>query len=114
MQERKELGRISKVVFGHGGYQDCMIGLSLTLECKGWGVDTFVDGFWDPSIMKRSEHAQWTEAGRTAAQASLVVKISELLKQAKIHDVMQLLNIPVECTFEGMMLKDWRILEEVL
>lgn len=114
MNERKELGKIQSVRFGHGGYQDAMIGLSLTFGGEGWGVGAFINGGWDAATMKRSEHAKWTEAERTAQQAELVVKISELLKAAKVNDVSKLLNIPVECTFDGNMLKDWRILTEVL
>lgn len=114
MQERKELGKITAVRFGRGGYQDCYIGLSLTFGGDGWGVGTFISGHWDPCLMKRSEHAKWTEAERTAMQAELVVKISELLRDAKVNDVTKLLNIPVELTFDGAMLKDWRILKEVL
>lgn len=112
--ERKELGKIQRVRFGHGGYQDAMIGLTLTFGGDGWGVSAFVSGFWDPCEMKHSEHCKWSEADRTKAQADLVVKISELLRDAKVNDVTKLLNVPVEVTFDGMMLKNWRILTEVI
>lgn len=114
MNERKELGKIKSIHFGHGGYQDCMIGLTLTLGGDGWGVGTFESGFWDPCLMKRSEHAKWTELDRQTAQCALVVKISELLRDAKVSDVMKLKDVPVECTFDGTMLKSWRILTEVI
>ena len=114
MNERKELRKITAVRFGHGGYQDCQIGLSLTFGGEGWSVGTFISGHWDPCLMKHSEHCKWTEAERTAMQADLVIKISELLRDAKVDDVTKLLNIPVELTFEFTTLKDWRILKEVL
>ena len=114
MNERKELGKIQNIRFGHGGYQDAMIGLSLILGGDGWGVGTFISGFWDPNLIKHDEHCKWTELQRTAAQADLVIKISDLLRDAKVDDVMKLKNVPVECTFEGFELKDWRILKEVL
>ena len=41
-------------------------------------------------------------------------KISKLLSQAKVSEIHELKGIPVEVEFEGMMMKDWRILEEVL
>ena len=41
----KKLGKISNVRFGHGGYQDAMIGLSLTFEGQGsWGVSDWKGG----------------------------------------------------------------------
>jgi hypothetical protein len=40
--------------------------------------------------------------------------IKTLLKQAKIHEVSDLKNVPIEMEFEDNLLKSWRILEEVL
>lgn len=114
--ERKEIGKIKKVSFGLGGYQDAMFGLTLEFgsDIGAWGVGHFISGSWDATTIKRSEHAKWTEAERTAHQAQLVVEISKLLNDAKVRDVMQLLNKPVEITFENNTLKEWRILKEVL
>lgn len=36
----KELGKIQKAEFGFGGSHDTMIGLTLTLGGKSWGVST--------------------------------------------------------------------------
>ena len=41
-------------------------------------------------------------------------KVSELLKQAKVPSIRELKDVPVEVQFEGKLLVDWRILEEVL
>lgn len=40
--------------------------------------------------------------------------ISKLLKEAKVDEVYQLKGKPVEVTFEGNMLKEWRLLTEVI
>jgi len=40
--------------------------------------------------------------------------VSKLLKEAKVDNVDKLKGIPVEVTFDGMMLKEWRVLTEVL
>jgi hypothetical protein len=40
--------------------------------------------------------------------------VSSLLKDAKVNSVDQLKGKPVEVTFDGNMLKSWRILTEVL
>ena len=113
MQE-KMLGKISSVSFGLGGYQHAQIGLTLSLECKGTGCTAFVDGGWSPSEIEWSEHCKWTEEDRTKALADMMRKVGKILHQAKVDDVAQLKNKPVEVIFEGNMLKEWRILEEVL
>ena len=115
MTLRKEIGKIQRVSFGHGGYQDAMIGLSLTLGSdSGWGVGAFVSGFWSPALIECSEHCKWTEEDRKKAQNEMVEKICALLKDAKVDTVDKLLGKPVEVTFDGMTLKDWRILTEAI
>ena len=42
----KLLGKIASIHFGLGGYQDVQLGLSISLEGKNWGADTFI-GIWD-------------------------------------------------------------------
>lgn len=110
---RKKLGKITKVYFGIGGYNDAMIGLHLTFGAQSWGVGTSIS-FWDPEIIKRSDHAQWTEEERSKSHDELVRKISKYLKEAKVDSVDKLLGKPVEIEFEGNCFKDWRILTEVL
>ena len=65
-------------------------------------------------MIKRSEHTKWTEEERTKGIDETIRFISKLLKDAKVDSVDKLKNIPVEVTFEGVMLKEWRILTEVL
>lgn len=90
MSETTELGKISSVKLGFGGYQDVQFGLSLTFEMPGSGVQTFITG------------------------ENTLLKIEFLLKSAKIDDLQKLKNIPVQITFENSVLKSWRILTEVL
>lgn len=107
---KKELGRISMASFGFGGYQDVQIGLTLQFEGNGWGCEKF-DGFW---AGKRSESAKWTEGDRTFALGDMAKRVSNLLIDAKARDVSELVDKPVELTFENNTLKDFRILTEVL
>ena len=107
----KELGKIGHVRFGHGGYQEAMIGLSLSFDlADGGGVSTFI-GFWNSPP---SESTKWTEDDRITAYGKTMVKLSDLLREAKVHDVYELLGKPVEVEMEGQCFKSFRILTEVL
>jgi hypothetical protein len=108
-----KLGKIEKVEFGVGGYQEAMIGLHVTISGDGWGVcDT--TSAWDAETIKHSEHCKWTENDRSKQYDDIVRFVSKLLKQAKVKSISSLKGIPVETIFEGNSLKEWRILEEVL
>jgi hypothetical protein len=109
----KRLGKILKVSFGVGGYQDVQFGLHVTLGDSGWGVG-MSKACWDPARMERSEFAKWTEADRDVDLVMVSRYVSKLLKDANVSDVSQLLGKPVEVTFDGNTLKDWRILTEVI
>lgn len=109
----KKIGKIESVRFGHGGYQDACLGLSVTLSSKGWGVGDF-KGTWDAEMVKRSDNTKWTEEERSKGYDDTMRFLSKLLKDAKVSSVDQLKGVPVECTFDGMMLKEWRILTEVI
>jgi len=107
---RTELGKISYIALGYGGYQDAMIGLTVCLEGKGWGTNDFI-GTW---AGKRSEGAKWTEQDRDTTFAGIINKVETLLKQTKVQSLERLNGKPVECTFDDQRLVSWRILEEVL
>lgn len=110
---RTELGKIEKVSFGLGGYQDACIGLNVTLSGNGWGVGSDRTA-WDANKIKRTERCEWTEADRDQQYAEILRYVSDLLAAAKIDSVDQLRGKPIEATFDGMTLKEWRILTEVL
>ena len=109
----KKLGKIESVRFGLGGYQDACLGLSVTLSASGWGVGDF-KGSWDAESVKRSEYTKWTEEERSKGYDETMRYLSKLLKDAKVDSVDKLKGVPVEVTFDGNMLKEWRILTEVL
>lgn len=114
MSIEKHLGKISSVKFGLGGYQDACIGLSLDFSFdRCCGVSNF-KGAWSPSIIECDEHTEWTEKDRDKQLVEMIRFVDKLLHQAKVENVTQLKGIPVEITLDGNMLKDWRILTEVL
>ena len=106
-----ELGKITTCYFGRGGYQDCMIGLTLQFSGKSWGVGDFI-GAWDWTFSKDKDDAY--KAFLNEQYAKTTQRISELLSQAKVDRIEKLLGKPVEVTFENMVMKSWRILEEVI
>jgi hypothetical protein len=46
----KELGKIEKVSFGYGGYQDAQFGLNVQLSFGGCGTCVFIDGGWSEDV----------------------------------------------------------------
>jgi hypothetical protein len=109
----KRLGKIESVSFGLGGYQGAMIGLHVTLSGESWGVgDSRAN--WDSEQIKWSENTKWTETDRDMWYSGIMRYISTLLKDAKVDSVDKLKGKPVEVTFDGNQLKEWRILTEVL
>lgn len=108
----KKLGRIEKVSFGYGGYQDVQFGLQVTLGDGSWAVGSF-NGGWSADI-ECTEHCKWTEADRDRAFSDTMRYVNGLLKDAKVKSVAELKDIPVEVEFDGNTLKSWRILTEVL
>jgi hypothetical protein len=110
MAERTELGRIAKATFGFGGYDDAMMGLSLTFSGDSWGCSHF-EGTWASAP---SERALWTLADQDQQWAGAVRLLRDTLKAAKRSHVADLVGVPVECTFERNTLKSWRVLTEVI
>ena len=110
---KKELGKIVKVEFGFGGYQECMFGLSLTFEGSFGGVCDFISGYWYESITI-SEYTKWTEEDRSRARIEMIKRVDKILSDAKVSSISELKNKPVEVIFENSQLKEWRILTEVL
>jgi hypothetical protein len=109
----KRLGKIEDVHFGLGGYQGAMLGLHVTLGDGSWGVgDSRAN--WDSEQIKWTEHTQWSEEDRNVWYAEIMKYVSKLLKDAKVDSVEKLKGKPVEVTFNGNTLKEWRILTEVL
>ena len=107
---RKEIGKIQRISVGLGGYQDAQIGVSVTLGGEGWGVGDF-RGAW---AIERSDYCKWTEKDRRNELGDTMMWLLGLLQDAKKSTVDELNNVPVEVTFDGNILKSWRILTEVI
>lgn len=113
MTTTKKIGKIQSISFGFGGYQDAMLGLSISLGSEsGWAVGDFRGG-WGPQITC-DKYCKWTEADRSKLYADTIRFIGELLTQAKKEKIDQLKGVPVEVEFDGMTLKSWRILTEAI
>lgn len=110
MNERTRLGKIANVRVGMGGYQEAMLGIWFTFEGESWGCGTG-EGAWAHSP---DEHTKWTVAEQDAVLAKTFRHIGEVLNAAKVDDVAKLRGAPVEVTFEGNLLRSWRVLTEVL
>lgn len=109
----KRLGKIKSVRFGYAGYQEAMMGLRLEIGGDCWGVGADITGGWCNHI-EITKHTKWTEESRNKERAELVEKIDTLLSEAKVDDVYKLEGVPVEVDFDRGMLRDWRILTEVI
>jgi len=109
----KELGKIEKVYFGYGGYQDAQFGVTFVLNFNGKGCVDFIDGGWSEDV-KVDEYTKWTEKDRQIQRAEMVKRVNKLLKEAKVKTIDELKGKPIEITNEGLTLKSWRILTEVL
>lgn len=108
--ERRELGRIQKIDFGMGGYQDAQFGLSVTLGGDSWAVGDF----WGHWSMAPTAGAQWTVEDQSRTFSDVSRRILALLQDAKVDTVAKLAGKPIEAAFDGNKLVSWRILKEVL
>lgn len=107
---RKEIGKIRNIYFGYGGYQEAMIGITIDLGGKDWGVGDF-KGMWS---MERHGSEKWTDQDRIQILGEIVMWANQLMKDAHVTTLNDLIDIPVEVTFEGQSLDSWRILTEVI
>lgn len=106
----KKLGRISNIRLGEGGYDDAMFGVSVTLSFgDSTGCGDFKGG-WSAY----SKHAKYSEQAWEESHAEAYRWLRQLMADAKVRDFTKLNGIPVEATFDGMTLKSWRVLTEVL
>jgi len=114
MRNEKKLGRISKVSFGLGGYQEAMLGIHFQFSFEGSGIGTS-ECYWSPELIKCSDKCQWTEEDRSKAFDEIMRYVAKLLSDAKVMTVDQLQGIPVEVALKDFNSFDsFRILTEVL
>lgn len=106
----KILGKIDFAEYGTVRDYPFLIGLQLGFKlCDGTGV---MDG--GSNTINISEKCRWEESEREAAVTVSVEKVYQILKDAKVDYVSQLVNKPVEVTIDKNCFKDFRILTEVL
>lgn len=106
----KILGKIDFAEYGTVKDYPFLIGLQLGFKL---GDGTYVmDG--GINTINISEECKWEEAERKAAITVSVEKIYQILKDAKVNYVSELINKPVEVTIDKNCFKDFRILTEVL
>jgi len=111
MKEIKKLGKISEVEFG---IRNGKFGLFIDFSMLNSGV-SHEDWIWDYIQVKRPEHAKWSEEERYENTVDLIKRISKYLSQAKVENIYELKDVPVELTFNhNNYLLSWRILTEVL
>lgn len=107
-----ELGKITKVQFGMGGYQDAQFGIWFQLGNDGWGVGDG-RGVW---AGKPSSNAQWTLMDKEKMMGEIMAYIEDLMTKAKVSKLEDLKGVPIEITFDSPYGKidSWRILTEVI
>ncbi len=107
----KVLGKISNVKFGLMKDYPFLMGLDLTFDladggCVGTGCKYTVN---------LNEKCKWVnEQQKNEAILKMVKHVEATLKKAKVDDVRDLLNKPVEVTIKNRTFEDFRILTEVL
>ena len=110
VKQTKALGKIESIFFG---VIDGRFGIWFTFKADGWSVQDN-NTTWDPGSVDVTEGTRWTEDERASQLSDIMYKISRLLKDAAVSDINELKNTPVEITLEGNMIKDWRVLTEVI
>ena len=87
-----------------------MIGISFTLGGQNWGTGDF----WGQWASKVTEQVEWTEESRRQKLGETVMRINQLLIDAKVSHIAELKDVPIEVTFDNQRLLSWRVLTEVL
>ena len=106
----KVLGKIDFAEYGTIRDYPFLIGMQLGFKLgDGTGV---MDG--GSNTVNISKECRWEESEREAAITVSVEKVYQILKDAKVNYVSQLVNKPVEVTIDKDCFKDFRILTEVL
>lgn len=107
-----QVGKIRAVLFGQGGKDNHCFGFNFFIgsDKDGWGIQDF----WGTYYTSRPEKAQWSEDDRLKLMGEQCMRVNSLLMAAKKTHVMELVNCPVEVTFDGDTVMSWRLLEEVM
>ena len=107
MTERKELGKITKASFGKLYDRPNIFGLFLEFGGQSWGIG-------DGGRYAFNIEYKGADGERNVAALKVADTVKDILDEAKVSTVDQLIGIPVEVTTEGNMFKSFRVLTEVL
>jgi len=107
MPETKTLGKITSFKFGINEW--CM-GSFLTLSCDGCCVNT--NNVYN--CTKHTEYSKWTPEDQKDWAAKALMTLHDWMEEAQVSDVSEMVGIPVEVTWNGNLMKSWRILTEVI
>ena len=106
----KRLGKISFAEFGTIHDMEFLFGLQLGFSMDGCGV---MDG--GSGCVNINPECKWSSPdARSLAVTVMVDRAHQILEDAKVNYVSELLNKPVEVTLENNTFKGFRILTEVL
>jgi hypothetical protein len=120
MAEHKELGKVRSVHFGYGGYQDVQVVFRIEIGGKDWGSCLEYEGGWghvsEGELLKPNSSYKWSHADRVKGIGEAAWKAFELVREAGVKSFKDLVDIPIEATFDGPFgkLKSVRVLKEVL
>ena len=106
----KLLGKISDVRFGFIPDYPSLFGLDLTFKLS----DSSGIGTGGKYTVNISEACKWSEEEKNAALIDMINQVIKIMKDAKITNISDLKNKPVEVTIDRNIFKDFRILTEVL
>lgn len=107
----KFLGKISKAEFGSHSDRPFLMGLQL--EFKFDSNSGVSDG--GRHLINIGDNCQWeSEEEKNVAYQHVLKNLSNVLKDAKVNHVSQLVGKPIEIEIENQMYKSFRILTEVL
>lgn len=113
MMERKELGKIEKAeLVTNGGYGDGMFGIRFELRSGGTGVGDFW-GYWGTHVQP-GNNSKWTEENRASSRSDVFLRLETVMRNANVKNFNELKGVPIEITYQGNMLKSWRVLTEVV
>lgn len=106
-----QLGKISTAVFGTGGYQGAMFGLTLVFTFADKSQCSDFKGWWS----NYPSHAEYTMEEWAAHHAETYSFIRQLMRDAKVSNFNDLVGKPIEAKFHNFnVMESWRILTEVL
>ena len=106
----KILGKIDFAEYGTIRDYPFLIGIQLGFKL-GDGCGIMDGGKYTVNI---DRECRWSEPERACAVTFSIERVYQILKDAKVNYVSQLVNKPVEVTIDKNTFKDFRILTEVL